>query len=98
MKKFILFFTVLSILGFTSCKKFLDKQPFANLTPNQVFQSAGDLALYENSFYVDQIPSAATIATADNTSDYITGNTIPPLMSASTSANNPVADPAPNGN
>jgi hypothetical protein len=98
MKKFVLFFTVLSIVGFTSCKKFLDKQPFANLTPNQVFQNAGDLALYVNSFYVDQIPSAATIATADNTSDYITGNTIPPLMSASTNANNPVADPAPNGN
>jgi hypothetical protein len=98
MKKFILFFTILSILGFTSCKKFLDEQPFSNLTPPQVFQNSGDLALYVNSFYVDQIPSAATITTADNTSDYITGNTIPPLMAASTNANNPVADPATNGN
>ncbi|HEY4324175.1 MAG TPA: RagB/SusD family nutrient uptake outer membrane protein [Mucilaginibacter sp.] len=97
MKKFILFFTVLSILGFTSCKKFLDKQPFSNLTPDKVFQSTGDLALYVNSFYVDQTPSAATIATADNTSDYITGNTIPPIMAASTNANNTVSDPALNG-
>jgi hypothetical protein len=96
MKKFILFFTVLSILGFTSCKKFLNKEPFSNLTPNKVFQNSNDLALYVNSFYIDQIPSAATIATTDNTSDYITGNTIPPLMSPSTNANNVVADPAPN--
>ena len=98
MKKFILFFTILSVLGFTSCKKFLDQQPFSSLTPGQVFQNSGDLALYVNSFYIDQIPSAATITGTDNTSDYITGNTIPPLMSASTNANNPVTDPAPNGN
>src|ERR1700693_1180581 len=97
MKKFILFFTILSILGFTGCQKFLNKQPFSSLTPAQVFQNSGDLALYVNSFYVDQIPSAATITGTDNTSDYITGNTIPPLMSASTNANNPVSDPAPNG-
>jgi hypothetical protein len=88
MKKFILLFTILSILGFTGCKKFLDQQPFSNLTPNKVFQSPGDLALYVNSFYIDQIPSAATITTTDNTSDYITGNTIPPLMAPSTNANN----------
>ncbi len=88
MKKFILLFTILSILGFTGCKKFLNKEPFSNLTPKQVFQNSNDLALYVNSFYVDQIPSAATITTTDNTSDYITGNTIPPLMSPSTNANN----------
>ncbi|MGZ3872504.1 MAG: hypothetical protein ACXVJD_06280 [Mucilaginibacter sp.] len=92
MKKLILFFTLICIAGFTSCKKFLDKEPFTNLTPSKVFQSSGDLALYVNSFYVDQTPSAQTIATTDNTSDYITGNTIPPLMSASTNANNVVAD------
>jgi hypothetical protein len=88
MKKLILLFTILSILGFTGCKKFLDQQPFSNLTPTKVFKSPGDLALYVNSFYVDQIPSAATLTTTDNTSDYITGNTIPPLMSPSTNANN----------
>lgn len=93
MKKLILFFTILTILGFTSCKKFLDKEPFSNLTPTKVFENSGDLALYVNSFYVNQIPSAATIATADNTSDYISGNTIPPLMSASTNANNVIAPP-----
>ncbi|MHB8208642.1 RagB/SusD family nutrient uptake outer membrane protein [Mucilaginibacter sp.] len=93
MKKSILFFTILTILGFTSCKKFLDKEPFSNLTPSKVFQNSSDLALYVNSFYVNQIPSAATIATTDNTSDYISGNTIPPLMSASTNANNVIAPP-----
>lgn len=88
----------LFMLGFMGCKKFLDQQPTSSLTPSQVFQNSNDLALYVNSFYIDQIPSAATITGTDNTSDYITGNTIPPLMSASTNANNPVADPAPNGN
>ncbi len=93
MKKLILFFTILTVLGFTSCKKFLDKEPFSNLTPTKVFENSSDLALYVNSFYVNQIPSAATIATADNTSDYITGNTIPPIMSASTNANNVLGPP-----
>ena len=98
MKKYVLFFMALFMLGFMGCKKFLDQQPTSSLTPSQVFQNSNDLALYVNSFYIDQIPSAATITGTDNTSDYITGNTIPPLMSASTNANNPVADPAPNGN
>jgi len=93
MKKLILFFTILTILGFTSCKKFLDKEPFSNLTPAKVFDNSGDLALYVNSFYVNQIPSAATITTSDNTSDYMSGNTIPPLMAASTNANNVIAPP-----
>lgn len=88
MKNCILFFTFLAILGLAGCSKYLDKQPFSNLTPNQVFQNSNDLALYVNSFYVDQIPSAQTITTTDNTSDYITGNTIPPIMSPSTNANN----------
>lgn len=91
MKRFVLFFAIFSILGLAGCTKFLDKEPFSSLTPNQVFQNSNDVALYVNSFYVNQIPSSATIATADNTSDYISGNTIPPLMSASTSANNVVA-------
>lgn len=88
MKKVILFFTLLLVIGFTGCKKFLDQQPFSNLTPKKVFESSSDLALYVNSFYADQIPSAQTIATTDNTSDYITGNTIPSIMSPSTNSNN----------
>ncbi|MDN3547309.1 RagB/SusD family nutrient uptake outer membrane protein [Mucilaginibacter aquaedulcis] len=94
MKKLILFFTLICALGITGCRKFLDKEPFSNLTPAKVFASANDLAIYVNSFYVDQTPSAAYLATSDNTSDYITGNTIPPIMSASTNANNAIADQA----
>jgi uncharacterized protein (DUF1501 family) len=94
MKKFILFFTLICAVGITGCRKFLDKEPFSNLTPDKVFASTNDIALYANSFYVDQTPSAAYLATSDNTSDYITGNTIPPIMSASTNANNAIADQA----
>jgi starch-binding outer membrane protein, SusD/RagB family len=72
----------------TGCSKFLDKQPFATLTPAQAFQSASDLQLYTNSFYVSQIPSAITIFTGDNTSDYISGNNVPVLMTNQTNANN----------
>ena len=71
------------------CSKFLDKEPYTSLTPGQAFQTAGDLQLYTNSFYVNQMPNATTIFTGDNTSDYISGNAIPTLMTASVSANNP---------
>lgn len=86
MKKLIL----IAIIAFTvqGCSKFLDKQPFANLTPNQVFTNANDMGLYVNSFYVKQMPTGNDIASADNTSDYITGNNVPSLMQKSTSADN----------
>ena len=72
------------------CKKFLDKEPFTTLTPAQAFQNAGDLQLYTNSFYVNQMPNANTIFTGDNTSDYISGNNIPTIMTAQVSANEPI--------
>jgi hypothetical protein len=75
----------------TGCSKFLDKEPITSLTPGQAFQSAGDLQLYVNSFYVNQMPGATSIFTGDNTSDYISGNNIPLLMTAQVSADNPVA-------
>jgi hypothetical protein len=87
MKK-IIFLIIIATAGLQGCSKFLDKEPFASLTPNKVFQSQSDMALYVNSFYVDQTPSAATIATGDNLSDYISGNNIPGLMTPSTNANN----------
>jgi len=86
MKK--VFFLLIAAAGMQGCSKFLDKQPFSSLTPNQVFQNASDMALYVNSFYVDQIPSATDIATGDNLSDYISGNNIPALMLPSTNPNN----------
>src|ERR1700722_9190775 len=71
------------------CTKFLNKEPYTSQTPAQAFQTAGDLQLYVNSFYVNQMPNATTIFTGDNTSDYISGNAIPTLMTAAVSANNP---------
>jgi hypothetical protein len=70
------------------CNKFLEKPPFASLTPTQAFSNASDLALYTNSFYNNQIPTADAIFTGDNTSDYISGNNVPMLMTAQTNANN----------
>ena len=70
----------------TGCSKFLDKQPYASLTPAQAFTSASDLQLYTNSFYVSQLPNANTIFTGDNTSDYISGNNIPVLLTNQTNA------------
>jgi hypothetical protein len=86
MKK--IFYLLIATVSLQSCKKFLDQQPFASLTSDKVFQNANDMALYVNSFYVDQIPSATAIATTDNLSDYISGNNIPGLMSPSTNADN----------
>ena len=87
LNKRILALAMLSVL-FAGCSKFLNKQPFASLTPSDAFQSASDLQLYVNSFYVNQIPSANTIFTGDNTSDYISGNSVPALMNGQTNANN----------
>lgn len=86
MKKII----TIAIIAFAvqGCSKFLDKQPFANLTPNQVFTNANDMALYVNSFYVRQMPTGNDIASADNTSDYITGNNLPSLLLKSTGPDN----------
>jgi len=72
------------------CSKYLDKEPFTTLNPGEAFQNAGDLQLYTNSFYVQQMPSAKTIFSGDNTSDYISGNNPPTLMTAQVSANNPI--------
>jgi hypothetical protein len=85
MKKY--FFILIAAAGLQGCSKFLDKQPFAQLTTDKVFQSANDMALYVNSFYVDQIPAAADIANGDNVSDYVSGNNIPAIM-VSVNANN----------
>jgi hypothetical protein len=86
MKKIL--FLLLVAAGLQGCSKFLDKQPFAQLTSDKVFQSASDMALYVNSFYVDQIPSASTITTTDNQSDYISGNNLTEILLPSTNANN----------
>ncbi|HXO76888.1 MAG TPA: RagB/SusD family nutrient uptake outer membrane protein [Puia sp.] len=87
-KRIILLLIVAGALQ--SCSKYLDKQPFTSLNPTTSFKTAGDLQLYTNSFYVYQMPNANAIFTGDNTSDYISGNNPPLIMTAQVSANNPV--------
>ncbi|WP_431209732.1 RagB/SusD family nutrient uptake outer membrane protein [Puia sp. P3] len=72
------------------CRKYLDKEPFTSLNPGSAFKTVSDLQLYTNSFYVYQMPSANTMFTADNTSDYISGNNVPAIMTAQVNANNPL--------
>ena len=86
MRQFL--FSLLALSFLTGCSKFLNKPPFAQLTPAQAFNTASDLQLYTNSFYVNQIPSADNIFTGDNTSDYIAGNNIPALFQSSNNPNN----------
>lgn len=83
----LLFLTAIAAMGLQACNKFLDKEPFASLTPSSVFQNANDMALYANSFYVQQMPNGNDISQADNTSDYICGNNIPSIMLGSTGPN-----------
>lgn len=87
-KRIILLLIVAGVLQ--GCSKYLDKQPFTSLNPVSSFKTVGDLQLYTNSFYVYQMPNANTIFTGDNTSDYISGNNPPPIMTAQVSANNPL--------
>src|ERR1700754_3375331 len=87
-KRIILLLIVAGALQ--SCSKYLDKQPFTSLNPTTSFKTAGDLQLYTNSFYVYHMPNANAIFTGDNTSDYISGNNPPLIMTAQVSANNPV--------
>jgi hypothetical protein len=87
-KRIILLLIVAGALQ--SCSKYLDKQPFTSLNPTTSFKTVGDLQLYTNSFYVYQMPNANAIFTGDNTSDYISGNNPPLIMTAQVSANNPV--------
>src|SRR5258708_23609769 len=87
-KRIILLLVVAGALQ--GCSKYLDKQPFTSLNPVSAFKTVGDLQLYVNSFYVNQMPNANAVFTGDNTSDYISGNNPPLIMTAQVSANNPV--------
>ena len=80
-----LLFCLFAIGALPGCSKFLNKPPFASLTPDQAFKNVNDLALYTNSFY-SFVPAASGIYGGDNTSDYIAGNNIPGLL---TPQNNP---------
>ncbi|MBO9618078.1 MAG: RagB/SusD family nutrient uptake outer membrane protein [Niabella sp.] len=81
MKKIICIMIVVAALQ--GCSKFLDKQPFSSITPDKVFANANDMALYVNSFYINQIPSANDIAQGDGAADYISSNNISTMMQAS---------------
>ena len=89
-KRIILLLIVAGALQ--GCSKYLDKQPFTSLNPSSAFKTVGDLQLYTNSFYVYQMPNANAIFTGDNTSDYISGNNPPPIMTAQINANNPLGN------
>jgi hypothetical protein len=55
-QKHILLFIVL-LGALPSCKKFLDKGPTSSITPDEAFNTAGDLQLYVNSFYNTMLPT-----------------------------------------
>ncbi|WP_026769878.1 RagB/SusD family nutrient uptake outer membrane protein [Asinibacterium sp. OR53] len=86
MKKLIWIAIIISSLQ--GCTKFLDKQPFASITPDKVFSNASDMALYVNSLYINQIPTGNDIAQGDGNTDYISSNNIPSMMQASTTPDN----------
>jgi hypothetical protein len=88
IKAIIILLVVVGVVP--GCKKYLDKEPFTSLNPGSAFKTVSDLQLYTNSFYVYQMPSANTLFTADNTSDYISGNNVPTIMTAQVNANNPL--------
>jgi len=86
MKKIIYIAIIIPLLH--GCSKFLDKQPFASITPEKVFSNANDMALYVNSFYINQMPTGNDIAQGDGSADYISGNNIPQIMQASFTPDN----------
>jgi hypothetical protein len=73
MKKSFLIIAV-GIVGFISCKKELDLEPFDKLSPSTAFNTEKDLQLYANSFY-NILPNGNDIVRGDALSDYLVGRT-----------------------
>ena len=62
-----------------SCSDFLDRDPLAQLSPTSAFNSATQLDLYTGSFYLDVLPSPATLIMSDHQGmDDIITTTLPP--------------------
>lgn len=68
---------LLAAISLASCKKFLDRTPFDQLTPEQAFASENTLQLYVNSFNVLMLPNGNDIFQGDVMADITVPNTIP---------------------
>jgi hypothetical protein len=69
----------LLVMVFGSCKKFMDRDPQAQISPDNFFKTEKDLKLYINSMYT-MVPDAETIYNEDmdnivksSTSEFLTG-------------------------
>lgn len=79
MKKNNLLIICLLVLGFSSCNKFMDRDPLAKISPENFFKTEKDLKLYVNSMYT-MVPNAETIYNEDmdnvvksSVSEFLTG-------------------------
>lgn len=79
MKKNNLLIICLLVLGFSSCNKFMDRDPLAKISPENFFKTEKDLKLYVNSMYT-MVPDAETIYNEDmdnvvksSVSEFLTG-------------------------
>lgn len=68
---------LLAAISLASCKKFLDRTPFDQLTPEQAFASENTLQLYVNSFNVLMLPTGNEIFQGDVMADITVPNTVP---------------------
>ena len=75
-----IFFLCSVILIASSCKDFLDKEPFDKLVPSSFFKTEADLALYANSFYQDFIPDGLSIVNADEMGEFTSKNNSPTFI------------------
>jgi len=76
-----LFVVLLALLALSSCKKYLDRDPFDKLTPEQAFANENNLQLYVNSFYSSMLPDGPAIYQGDVMSDVTVPNNVPNYIS-----------------
>lgn len=83
---------ICSIIAMSGCSKnFLEKEPFDKLVPGSFFTTEKELELYTNSFYERMIPSALSVATADEMGDYTSKANSPSFIAGTfTPVNQPV--------
>ncbi|CAL1517633.1 RagB/SusD family nutrient uptake outer membrane protein [Chitinophaga sp. MM2321] len=79
MKKINILIVCLLVLGFSSCSKFMDREPMAKISPESYFKTEKDLKLYINSMY-SMVPDAEGIYNEDldnvvksSLSEFLTG-------------------------
>ncbi|WP_160712771.1 RagB/SusD family nutrient uptake outer membrane protein [Chitinophaga solisilvae] len=79
MKRINIIAICLLLLIFSSCSKFMDREPLAKINPDNFFKTEKDLKLYTNSFYT-MIPDAEGVYNEDmdnvvksSVSEFLTG-------------------------